>query len=246
MRKSTVGLYVGLLSTAFAGSMGNTTAVQTKNVVIGLSLGPAWYQVGLTQTVQLQPGLANSYVASHPTLTLFSGELFFGLQHPLPSHLFGQLGIAAALTDEARLSGVVWETADPQFNNFTYNYKIKHQRVTLKTALLKKIYTSWFPYLSASVGVGFNYASRFSYTPLLFEAIPPPPFSSKHTTAFTYTLGAGVQKSLDAHWRLGLGYECADWGPSSLGLVPSQTPNNQLKLGHLYTHELLFAVNYLL
>ena len=53
-------------------------------------------------------------------------------------------------------------------------------------------------------------------------------------TALTYTLGTGVQKILNAHWQVGVGYEFSDWGQSSLGRASEQTLHSGLELNHVY------------
>lgn len=69
-------------------------------------------------------------------------------------------------------------------------------------------------------------------------------FASNTTTAFTYTLGAGVQRHLNPHWQVGIGYEFSDWGSSQLNRASGQTLNSGLLLSHLYTNELLFNLTY--
>jgi len=69
----------------------------------------------------------------------------------------------------------------------------------------------------------FNHAYSFNNTPTIFEALPNANFSSNTETAFTYTLGAGVQRVINQHWQVGIGYEFADWGKSKLSRAPVQT-----------------------
>ncbi|HHS9463875.1 TPA: outer membrane protein, partial [Legionella anisa] len=76
------------------------------------------------------------------------------------------------------------------------------------------------------------------------EALPNPDFADHTKTAFTYTLGAGVQKALNDHWQIGAGYEFADWGKSELGRAFGQTMNSGLALNHLYTNGVLFNLTY--
>lgn len=100
------------------------------------------------------------------------------------------------------------------------------------------------PYISASLGIGFNDAYNFTITPTTFAAIATPPFSSTTTTSFTYTLGIGVQRMLSPHWRVGMGYEFADWGATQLGRADGQTLNHRLSQGHLYTNGIQLNVTY--
>lgn len=79
---------------------------------------------------------------------------------------------------------------------------------------------------------------------MIFEALPNPNFADHTKTAFTYTLGVGVQKAFNDHWQVGIGYEFADWGKSKLGRASGQTMNSGLALNHLYTNGILFNLTY--
>ncbi|MDP3559275.1 MAG: outer membrane beta-barrel protein [Legionellaceae bacterium] len=232
-----------LMGTAWASSIPSPPSI---NKVIALSAGPAWYHAGRTETIWLQPDFANTYDAFSPQKVLTSGELFLGLQKSFSNLDFMQLGLALAASGDAKLQGEIWETADPLFNNFSYQYKIFHKHLALKGKYLFNRWSSTLlPYVSASLGVALNKSYHFSMTPLIFEALPVPGFQSHQETAFTYTVGTGVQKILDVHWQLGLGYEFSDWGQSSLSRAPGQTINSGLSLSHLNTQELQVTLNYL-
>ena len=58
-------------------------------------------------------------------------------------------------------------------------------------------------------------------------------------------MGAGVQKALNNHWQVGVGYEFADWGKSTLGRSLGQTLNTGLSLNYFYTNGVLFNLTYL-
>jgi opacity protein-like surface antigen len=215
--------------------------------VITISGGPAWTSAGKTQTFYLQSDVQNTYAANNKTNTLGTGELFLGLQRTLREKFTGQLGLALAGSGMANLSGSVWQDADPNFNNFNYTYSVNQFRVALKGKLIaeKNPLTQLVqPYISGGVGVGFNHAYNYQATPTLFQAVVAPGFSANTTTAFTYTIGAGMQKSLNTNWQAGIGYEFADWGQSSLGAASGQTLNSGLSLNHLYTNQLQFSLSY--
>ena len=76
------------------------------------------------------------------------------------------------------------------------------------------------------------------------NAVVMPDFASNTTTAFTYTVGAGIQRLLNQHWQAGIGYEFADWGRSQLNRASGQTLNNGLSLSHVYTNGFLFNLTY--
>ncbi|MCC5792255.1 MAG: porin family protein [Legionellaceae bacterium] len=231
-------------STASAGTMGPVMAIKYWTWVGSVSAGPVWARGGETQTFYLAPELEKTYAARKSTNAIASGELFVGIQKPLTSQWLGQLGLAAATTGNARLQGVIWDDADPQFDNYSYHYKVRNTRIAVKgKLLLDKGYWA-MPWVSASAGVGFNRAHGFTNTPLIFEALPNANFTNNSKTAFTYTLGAGVQKALSEHWKLGVGYEFSDWGKSELGRAAGQTMNSGLALNHLYTNGVLFNLTY--
>lgn len=232
-----------LTSNVSAGTIGDMS-VKDWNWVGSISGGLTWAKGGETQTFFLAPEIEKTYAASKSTNTLASGELFIGLQKILSSDWQGQLGLAVATTNYAKLQGDIWDDADPEFDNYSYQYRIKNTRVAVKgKLLLNKGY--WLtPWVSASLGVGFNRAYDFSNTALIFEALPNSNFTDNTTTAFTYTLGIGVQKSINDHWQIGAGYEFADWGKSELGPASGQTMNSGLTLNHLYTNEVLLNLTY--
>jgi len=232
-------------STAFAGTMGPVMPSKDWAWVGSIAAGLIWAKGGEAQTFYLAPEIEKTYAARKSTNAFASGELFVGLQKSLTSQWLGQLGLAVATTGNAKLQGVIWDDADPEFNNHSYQYKIRNSRIAAKgKLLLDKGY--WFmPWVSASLGVGFNRAHDFTNTPLIFEALPNSNFTNHTKTAFTYTLGAGVQKAINERWQVGVGYEFADWGKSELGRALGQTMNSGLALNHLYTNGVLFNLTYI-
>lgn len=154
------------------------------------------------------------------------------------------MGLAVSGGSDAKMSGDIWEDGDPDFNDFIYRYKTNHGHVALKG----KILTRPLPmqaYVSGSVGVGFNRAHDFIIMQKVVEQLPPPEFQSHTTTAFTYTLGAGLQRAMGEHWRAGVGYEFADWGKSRLSRGVAQTLGTGLQLSHLYTHQLQLSISFI-
>ncbi|KGP64110.1 hypothetical protein EP47_08175 [Legionella norrlandica] len=234
-----------LANQASGGTIGPVMSIKDRSWVGSISAGPVWTRAGETQTFFLAQEIEKTYVARKSTNALASGELFVGLQKILPSNWQGQLGLAVAITDSAKLRGVIWDDADPQFDNYSYQYQISHSRVIMKGKLLfDKGY--WLtPWASAGLGVGFNRAHDFINTPLIFEALPNPNFTDHTKTAFTYTLGAGIQKSISEHWQVGVGYEFADWGKNELDKAWDQTLSSGLVLGHLYTNGVLLNLTYI-
>lgn len=229
-------------SVAISGTMG--APLKGNQWVLSLSAGPAWARGGETQTFYLAPDIEKTYFARKTSNSLPEGEVFLGLQKDWLNTLQAQFGLAIATTGNANISGDIWDDADPQFNNYVYNYKIRHTHVAVKGKLLGNQSYMVTPWISGSIGIGFNYANNYINIPTIFEAVMNPNFSSYTKTAFTYTLGIGVQKVLNDKWQVGIGYEFTDWGKSQLGRAPGQTFNSGLKLDHLYTNGALLNVTY--
>lgn len=230
--------------------MGPIQSVSPKFVsfVTTISVGPVWESAGQTQILNLTPDItkAYEYAAENQANILAEGELFVGVQRVLSPQIQGQLGLALAGVSNAGLSGNIWDDADPEYNNYTYAYQVQHTHLALKAKLLSD--TSVFalkPYVSASVGIGFNKAQNFSNVPIIFEAVKTANFASKTTTVLTYTLGLGMQRAINTHWQAGIGYEFASWGKSQLGAAPRQTVGEGLSLSQINTNGLLFNVTYL-
>jgi opacity protein-like surface antigen len=208
------------------------------------SMGFLWENAGKMQTFFLARELEKTYTADNTTHSLPSGALFLGLQRALHKNIQGQLGFEFAHTGDANLSGNVWDDADSRFNNYTYKYVVQHTQIALKGKLIGDLGWPIQPWVSAAIGVGFNRAVNFSNSPLIFEAVSAPNFTSHTTTAFAYTLGAGIEHALTKQWKVGLGYEFSDWGKSQLASAPGQTLNSGLALSHLYTSSVLLNLTY--
>ncbi|MDI1352932.1 MAG: porin family protein [bacterium] len=235
-----------------AGTMGPIHQTSERVWVGTLSMGSTWPTSAEAQTFFLAPEIEKTYAASKlnsalPKLTsaLFDGEVFIGMQQTIAPVWQAQFGLAVAATSNVRLKGEIWDDADSEFNNLAYSYKIQHTHIAFKGKLLADNGYWVTPWLSASAGVAFNNSTSFNNTPLIFEALANPNFTSHSQTAFTYTVGAGVQKALTTNWQVGVGYEFADWGKSQLGRAPDQVLNSGLGQNHLYTNGLLFNLTYI-
>jgi opacity protein-like surface antigen len=213
--------------------------------VVTLSGGPLWENNHQAQTVYMSPDILKIYTAKNSTETLATGELFLGIQHPLNPKLQNQIGLSVATMSSAKVSGDIWDDGDSQFNNYTYQYFIKHFRVSVREKLLMDWGYTIYPWVSASVGIGFNRSYQFSSTPTISEALPTPYFPNYTQTAFTYSLGFGFQRLLNKNWQLGIGYEFADWGKNKLAQAQGQTLSTSLSLPHFYTQTVLINITYL-
>jgi opacity protein-like surface antigen len=233
-----------LADNAAAGTMGSVVHPSKINWVGTFSIGPIWANPGAQQTLELTSQIDKTYTAYKPQNTLADGEVFLGIKRDLPYDLYTHLGIAGALTSQAGLSGQIFDDADSQFNNYVYGYHIQHGHVALKAKVFKDLEYSVFPWISGSIGVGFNRANGFHNQPLISEAVMQNNFGNYMQTSFTYTVGAGLQKIINSNWQAGMGYEFADWGQSHLNAASGQTLGEGLSLNHLYTNGLMFNITY--
>jgi hypothetical protein len=211
--------------------------------IITVSGGPAWANPGKDQYLYpFPPPLNNYFIADKDLTTVGTGEIYFGLQRLVCPDLIGQFGIGVAAASDAQLSGVIDVNGVPAVN--AYRYKISHVRAEFKGKLIAAGYRWVQPYLSASLGVGFNHSHDYFPTTIDLALYPPSYFNDNSNVAFSYTVGAGIQKMVSQNWQVGVGYEFADWGKNFLG-----SDSNLLSEGpgspHLYTHELLFSLSYI-
>lgn len=229
---------------ASAGTMGGTL-VQDWHWFSSVSAGPAWTNPEQIQSIYLTPEIEKTYVTNESTQTIGSGDLFVGVQQQLSYGLLGQFGLAAAISGNAHIQGIIWDDEDPQFDNLVYRYKVFHSHIAVKGKLFKDLGYWFTPWISGSLGVGFNNSYDFSNTALIYEALPNENYTNYTQNTFTYTVGAGIQRILNDHWSFGAGYEFADWGKSELGKSSEQIFNTKLKLNHLYSNAVLFNITYL-
>ncbi|WP_419420062.1 outer membrane protein [Legionella sp. D16C41] len=233
------------VGSANAGTMGPVVEPSPWRWVGTLSAGPVWIDNVKSQTFFLTPEIVKTYTVNDDNSPVFNGEIFIGAQQMWSPSFYSQWGLAVAATTNAKLSGHIWDDADPEFDNLTYRYKIQHTYVAFKGKLLADMGYWFMPWLSGSVGVGFNHAHDFTNKPLIFEALPNPNFTSHNETSFSYTVGAGVQMTVNSNWQVGVGYEFADWGKNTLGRAAGQTTHSSLGHDHLYTNGVLFNLTYL-
>lgn len=266
MKGKLLGLGIaGLFSmSAVAGSMGNIGVddeeelrTSTCNKVITLSLGPAWYNNEQTVVRNVFPAtvffpeLAHTYVPRDTSGILGSGELYFALARPLDKQVSGQFGLAVAYSGNGKQKGFL-NVGRPIIGSYDYSYKQTNARIAFKGKLVSD-WVYWArPYISGSAGVGFNRSWDYVTSHRILGIASQPSFSQKTVTAFSYTAGIGLQGNITPEWQIGVGYEFADWGKSSLGkprfLPPSAPyiPYSVLHGGSFYTHELQFSLSYLM
>jgi opacity protein-like surface antigen len=242
-----LAISLGLCSTgSFAGTMGEMPIVDAWTPIMSLSLGPNWIEKAHSQTLFLTSDIEKTYTTNHNNNALLSGEAFFGWQHRLSPTLIGQIGAAVLATTSNKISGDIWDDADPSFDNFVYSYRTNHTQIAARGKLLADMGYLVMPYINGSLGVGFNSSHGYKDIPTISEAVVNPYFHSHTETTYSYTVGAGFDGTISDHWHAGFGYEFADWGKSQLQRAKGQTLGHGLSESHTYTHGLIFNVTYLI
>lgn len=209
------------------------------------NIGPLWENAGQTQTFFLAPKVKKTYAAAKTTNVITTLSLFWGVQKSLATDLFTHFGVTVATASNAVLTGEIWDDGYPKFNNFTYQYSVKATRVAAKGILFYDIKLPAVPWLSASLGISYNNFYNFINSPKIFEAVTNFNFKHYTSTAFTYNFGAGLQKKIDNHWSLGLGYDFTDWGHGRLSKSFYQANFNAIKMQHYYTNGFVFNITYI-
>ena len=225
--------------------------------VATFNIGPAWARPGEFRTITVQTNINKTFSplptsralrftnTARGTNTLISGEIFLGFYSLINQVVTAQIGLAVSASSQVKLKGNVLDDGNPAFNNFAYSYGVRNTRVGLKVKFLyDPNYYDLFPYLSASAGAGFNHSSGFHIRTRLFEEVAAPSFPDQGKTSFSYTIGTGLETPIDDNWRLGLGYEFADWGKSALGRAAAQSIGEGPFVNNLRTHELQVGISY--
>ncbi len=213
--------------------------------VITYNIGPSWYAPSGMQVLNLDADTLNAYTINNNPRAILNNELFVGARSLIKPNLEGQIGISINKTSNAKISGDIWQEADPEFDNFYYNYFISHTALTVKGKILFNNSINYLqPYLSVSAGVASNRSFAFNQVAKIFESVVAYNFTHRTLTAFTYTAEAGVQQKLNDNLALGIGYEFADLGRSKLGPADMQVGNVVPYLNHLYINQLQFNVSY--
>jgi opacity protein-like surface antigen len=213
--------------------------------VYTLSIGPGFpINDHSNQTLLIESDLEKTYTAGQYQRIPFQGEIFAGWQKTFPRQLIGQVGVAAGASSNVSITGNIWEDANANFNNFSYGYLLSHQQVMIQGGVWAS-YWPIIPYVRAGVGAGFNKAQNYLISPIITEEVAAPAFNAKRTIAFTYMVGAGLQKAINTHWQASIGYAFSDWGKSQFNKATGETLVSAPSMSHYYVNSLVFQLSYL-
>ena len=249
-KTSQVNIFIALLMLTSTTSVANNLKpldLPQHRVLATVTIGPDFVQSGQSQNLTLLPPFQNHYTNGNPNQVVFDGGVFLGVERTLSQQFSAQIGVSGYIDTVITPQGDVWEFGLPKFDDLSYSYQVRHKRVMVTGKLSRTISqnTSIRPYLSAELGAAFNRASAYQERALVPDVIPMLPFSSNSRTSFSWGVGLGYDYSINCHTRIGVGYQFADLGSSSLGPTVDSTTTNTLVMSHLYTNQLRFQLTYL-
>ncbi len=238
-------LWIWFLSfSTHAGTMSSLThpIFQEHSKVITATFGADFVRQGGSQRLILFPPLQNDYSSNKQWKTVADFGGFLGAEFPLQGHFRMQTGVAGYGATPMPIEGSVSQSGALGPNEFTYHYKVQSSRLMLSNKILSILnkYSRLHPYITGEIGVAFNLASSYQ------DASAVPPFENSAYTSFSWALGAGGEYDLNATTRIGIGYQIADLGRTSLGIVPEATTRQTLSIPHLWSNQLRLQVSYLL
>ncbi|MFI4918956.1 MAG: outer membrane protein [Legionellales bacterium] len=248
------------------------TAVATAGGMGSLDQGfrPLASVYGGLALVTVNAGSAHTFVGSDDNLFNYQGQsnsdatvlagAFLGAEHQLPHPgLFVQTGLEYSYFGNGSTKGANSVGIEPDTSTYYhYSWRVQTQQVlavaklftTSKLPILSQ--NDLYPYLSLGLGAAFNKAKQFSASPEgsgSFNVTPA--FNSNSTSAFSYSLGLGVDTNIDPHLRVGLGYRFSSFGKAALG--DGQVVFNQYKFPvpfsldahHAYANQIIAQLSYL-
>ena len=211
------------------------------------TIGPGIVEQGEGQTLTPLPPFEKYYTSTDTSTTVVDFGLFVGFERVFSDKLWAQVGISGYADSPKKPQGHVWLFALPEFDTLSYNYKIQHSRVMAEGKFLTTVGATpaLHPYLSWGLGAAFNEATGYQETALIPGAVATAPFANNTQVSLTWALGVGVDYEINAHWRLGMGYQFADLGSVSLGTTAASTNSQTLTIPNLYTNQLRFQFTFL-
>lgn len=236
--------------TGFAGTTGETIQSNSKyRPFLSLYGGvAAASNAGRTQTLAMEGDFTTyQYFAnkSDSNTILWGGTL--GTEVTLNSKWDLQLGVSFYKPEDISSSGVLVQGVDPQSaDSFNYSYHLKSSQLLIEGKILRVFNKIYWPYLSLGLGATFNKASNYQTN------VPPfltftPNFADHKVTHFAYSLGTGIDVSIQENIRLGIGYRYVDLNKANLGSgVIDTTPIPQtLAQSNIHMHQALIQISYI-
>ena len=217
----------------------------------GLDLGFAFSQHNTTMTVDNGSGAPSPFNLDqystknqrNTTLGLQIGKRWVHDQSIFP---IIALGLRYQHFFESDIDGSVTQYSNPLYRNYSYQWPISTNIVSLNSKLNIVQFKQFLPYVSAGVGAAFNRSGDYEESP--YTTITPrfsPDYASKNKSNFYYDLGLGVDMLLTPQWMISLGYNYQSIGDVISGFGRNGWESAKLGLGRFSTHAALLGLTYL-
>jgi|LauGreDrversion4_2_1035121.scaffolds.fasta_scaffold23127_2 opacity protein-like surface antigen len=213
---------------------------------ISLSAGPAWAKPGATQTLYVNPAYVNTYLNQSGSQTLANAELYVGFQFPLMDAFQMQFGPMVGAAGIAKPDGQILKYGLQ--NNHRYTYNVSQVRGGLRAKIFpENSYEEWIfsPYITGSGGFAYNYSYTYQNTSFSRNILDEPNFGNYGNLAFSYSVGAGLQRDITCNYRVGVGYEYFSWGKSRLAPASGQLTNNVPTINNIYSQSVIISFTYI-
>ncbi len=131
---------------------------------------------------------------------------------------------------------------------FRYHYQITSQQLLIENKLVFPINNTYYPFLLLGLGVAFNNSEDYDiHYPA--DLIFTPFYEDNQNTAFSYSVGLGLDYRIFEKMRLGLSYRFSDLGRASLGQrtidpIHPIAVSGSLEDSHLTLQQILFHLSF--
>ena len=137
------------------------------------------------------------------------------------------------------INGILSQRLGAVIQGYDYEYVVDASQVMFDNKVLITGTNKYHPYGSVGLGASFNLARAYRAHPLDQTFARSPVFSNNRTSAFSYSLGLGLDIDYSSNLAFGLGYRYVDYGLVSLNTSPVQNTSAKLKLNNLTTNQLI-------
>ena len=225
--------------------------ISSWHAVVSLGGGAAISSdIGRSQTVPIVNPITDEffvYTANRPTQTGVMFDSFIGSEWAFATNWALQMGLGYNQTGRFHASGSLLQGADMQSADlYSYHYTILTRQLLAESKLLYQLRDRYLPYLLLGLGTAFNDASNYETNVPPFLTFTRQYQNNSNQTSFSYTVGTGIDVTIAEHFRLGVGYRLADFGPIELGgaTIDTTRVSGTLSQTHRYTNEILAQITW--
>jgi opacity protein-like surface antigen len=197
---------------------------------------------GESKNIPAQNGIFSFfyYAANHSTQTqsLLGGSL--GAEFLVSKQWDWQTGLGYYQPSAFHAEGTVTQGVDTESENqYSYKYFIQSHQLLIENKLLYH-WHGYCPYLYAGIGAAWNNSHSFNVNIQPAFTTYSNQFQNRSKTAFTYSIGFGIDVPFGEQARLGVGYRFSDLGGAKTGngMIDTVTTSTTLSQSHLYTNEI--------